>query len=545
MKKGKHESASGGWQRGGDPFAAEKPSQTGTAGKKKASASGGWQSWGKGRKAGVIALSCAAALALLIGGWWTLFVRAPDVSGNDRPGVTNNDPNKKPGDTEQDEDNGSLVSGRKDDYYTFLLIGRDTAGGGNTDTLILVSYDVPNGQVNMMSIPRDTAVNVSWTNKKINSVYNAKESNGGGMEGLKQQVAYLTGVMPDRYVIIEWKAVGELVDAVDGVEFDVPRNMNYDDPYQDLHIHFNKGMQTLNGQKAMELLRYRKDNKRPDGTIVGYDDVGRMNTQRDFLKAMAKKVLQLGNITKIGEFIDIFMENVETDMTLTEMMWFASKAISVDVDAMQSSTLPYIDLGLYRKEYFFLPNGPEIVPLINEQFNPYNREITEDDLRIIVKNKDGSCYVTGGELLDTAWASPVRSSEGTTGGGVSTTKPTGITADPNVSTGQKPDTTPEEPTLPPEPDLPDGETDAPSVTPDPDATPDTPDTPPVTDPGTDGTTPPATDPGATPDAPPAETPDPEVPDTDPGTAEPPAEQVPPVEEPPEPVLPPDPVLPPE
>ena len=142
------------------------------------SASGGWQSWGKGRKAGVIALSCAAALALLIGGWWTLFVRAPDVSGNDRPGVTNNDPNKKPGDTEQDEDDGSLVSGRKDDYYTFLLIGRDTAGGGNTDTLILVSYDVPNGQVNMMSIPRDTAVNVSWTNKKINSVYNAKESNG-------------------------------------------------------------------------------------------------------------------------------------------------------------------------------------------------------------------------------------------------------------------------------------------------------------------------------------------------------------------------------
>ena len=135
---------------------------------------------------------------------------------NDRPGVTNNDPNKKPGDTEQDEDDGSLVSGRKDDYYTFLLIGRDTAGGGNTDTLILVSYDVPNGQVNMMSIPRDTAVNVSWTNKKINSVYNAKESNGGGMEGLKQQVAYLTGVMPDRYVIIEWKAVGELVDAVDG-----------------------------------------------------------------------------------------------------------------------------------------------------------------------------------------------------------------------------------------------------------------------------------------------------------------------------------------
>ena len=129
------------------------------------------------------------------------------------------------------------------------------------DTMILVSYDVPNKQINMMSIPRDTAVNVSWSTKKLNSVYNAKESSGGGLEGLKKNitqlqdffrhrlkeiplgvhpanivkklnsvynakessgggleglkkhVAYLTGVMPDFHVIIEWKAVGEIVDA--------------------------------------------------------------------------------------------------------------------------------------------------------------------------------------------------------------------------------------------------------------------------------------------------------------------------------------------
>ena len=189
--KGKREAVNSGWNRGGDPF--EEGSRPKKTQKNK-------KSPGSGKKAAVIALCCIAALAVGVAAWWMLFVRAPDVSDNDRPGVTNNNPNSKPGESGQDDskDSAALVSGRKDDYFTFLLIGRDTAGGGNTDTLILVSYDVPNGQVNMMSIPRDTAINVPWTVKKVNSVYNAKESSGGGIEGLKTQVAYLTGVMPDR-----------------------------------------------------------------------------------------------------------------------------------------------------------------------------------------------------------------------------------------------------------------------------------------------------------------------------------------------------------
>ena len=375
--RGKREA--GGRNRDGDPFAEEQRKRPG------------------GKRKMLIALGCVAAVAAAVAAVWVLYVRPPDVSSNDRPSVTDNNPNKTQGEEDADE-----LSGRKEDYFTFLLLGRDTGGGGNTDTIILVSYDVPNQQVNMMSIPRDTAVNVSWRNKKINSVYNAKESSGGGLENLKKQVACLTGVMPDRYVIIEWKAVGEIVEAVGGVEFDVPRNMNYDDPYQDLHIHLNKGLQTLNGQQAMEMLRYRNDN----GYKAGYNDTGRMTTQRDFLKAMAKEVLQLKNMTKIGSFINIFMDNVETDLKVNELMWFASQALGVNLDTMQSSTLPYIDVGKYRGEYYFLPNGEEIVPLVNEQFNPYNRPITEKDIQIIARNTDGSCYVTNGELLDSRWASP-------------------------------------------------------------------------------------------------------------------------------------------
>ena len=478
--------------------------------------------------------------AIVVGLWavYQVLSQKPTFEGSETPPppssnvvVVTDDPDT--------EDNESQYLTRKKDTWTFLLVAKDQVSG-STDTIMVCTYDTANQQIGLVSIPRDTlVVREGWRYRRINAAYAS-----GGMEELKAAVSQILGIPIDHHVLIDTKIFVELIDAVGGVEFDVPVHMAYDDPYQDLHIHFNKGMQKLNGQKAMELLRYRKDNKRADGTIAGYDDIGRMNTQRDFLKAMAKKVLQLGNITKIGEFIDIFMENVETDLTLTEMMWFASKAISVDVDAMQSSTLPYIDVGHYRKGDYLFPNGEEIVPLVNEQFNPYNREITLSDLQILVRNKDGSCYVTSGELLATAWATPTSSgSSGSTGGGVSTTTPTGITADPNVPTNQQPETPepPSEPELPPDQVPPDEGTDNPSVAPDPDATPDNP----------DAGTPPATDPGTTPDTPPAETPAPEpspgdgdAPVTGPDPADPSLEE-PPQEEPPEPVLPPDPVLPPE
>ena len=507
--RGKRE-AGGGWHKGGDPFAGESaPKKT--------------KEGGRGKKAALIALSCVVLVAAAVAGWWFTSVRAPEVSGNDRPGVTNNNPNLKPGESGGGEDGPEASSGRKEDFFTFLLLGKDTSSG-STDTIILVAYDVPNQQVNMMSIPRDTTVNVPWSIKKINSVYSAKESSGGGLENLKKQVGYLTGVMPDRYVIVEWEAVGEIVEAVGGVEFDVPRNMNYDDPYQNLHIHINKGLQKLDGKQAMGVIRYRHDNRREDGTMPGYadGDLGRTQTQQAFLKAMAKKVLQLQNVTKVGNFVKTFLDHVETDMDLTELMWFATKAMGMDADAIQSCTMPN-EAHDFRGGSYVFANIDELVELVNDQFNPYNREVTADDLQVMVRKSNGSAYVTNGELLDSRWS---KAYGGSSGG---SSKP----KDPDPA----PDPAPE----PDEPDQPGGEP-----------------TPP--DPGT-STTPPgggttAPDPGdsQTPGGPgtgedPGQsgTPDPAPQPEDPGTEpapEPPADPGPAPEPEPEPELPPEPTLPP-
>lgn len=410
MKKGKREAAANnGWNKGGDPFQEEKKGSK----PKKEKNLYGWYGLSTIQKVGVVAGGCLAALIMIGVGWWLLFVKAPDVTENVLPAVTDNNPNRQKTDivpNEQTEDDApkEKVPGRKDDVFTFLLLGKDTGGGGNTDTMILVSYDVPGGTVDAVSIPRDTMINVSWTIKKINAVF----ASSLGIDGLKTEVGHLTGIVPDFYVAVEWKAIGEIVTALGGVEFDVPYNMNYDDPYQNLHIHQKKGLRKLSGDDAMQVIRWRKNND-PNTLKITFEvgDTGRQQIQQDFLKAVAKQCLQIGNWTKISQFARIFFENVETDIKLENLLWFAQQAMGVNMDNVTFYSLPgdsggwYYTPGLGNLSYFFAdPAG--IVELMNEHFNPYSRDITEADLQVMYKTKNAALGVTNGTLASASMANP-------------------------------------------------------------------------------------------------------------------------------------------
>ena len=117
----------------------------------------------------------------------------------------------------------------------------------------------------------------------------------------------LTGIIPDFYVVVQWEAVGELVEAIGGVEFDVPFDMDYDDPAQDLHIHLKAGQQTLSGEDAMGLIRWRHNNdysvQYPNG------DLGRVQTQQAFLKAVAAECLKPEILLKAPSLAQIFLES--------------------------------------------------------------------------------------------------------------------------------------------------------------------------------------------------------------------------------------------
>lgn len=275
-------------------------------------------------------------------------------------------------------------SDRKDSFYTFLVVGLDV--GVQTDTIMVASYDSVNKSANIIAIPRDSLVNVKRKVKKINSAYGAGFSNGGGREGgieqLKREIKTIIGFMPDFYIMVDLNAFVKIVDAVNGVDVYVPMNMDYDDPTpgQDLHIHFSKGLQTLNGKQALEFARYRKNNDKTSIT-----DYQRIENQQAVIKAMLEKLLKPESILRVREFIDIFNENVYSDIKPENMLWFADELNQVrGTDALSMYTIPTTGTSGLPDYVEFLDEAG-IVELVNRTINPYIKDIEAKDLDIITK----------------------------------------------------------------------------------------------------------------------------------------------------------------
>ena len=380
----------------------------------------------------LIALLCG----VVAGGSYLLKIRAPQLPNK-------GDAQKDPNQTQVDEiDYGDGVRPRADgerkskDFYTVLVLGRDTGGGGNTDTMLLASYDVTNQKATVMSIPRDTMVNVPWDIKKINSVYNYYGAGEKGIKALYKEVSQLVGFEPDYQVIVEWDAVGAIVEAMGGVYYDVPRNMNYDDPYQDLHIHQTKGYRKLSGDDAMQVLRYRHDNDMRYGYPDG--DLGRIKTQQTLLKAMVEQLLQLKNVTKIGEFARAVKNNVTSDLTFEEMLWFGSQAVmgGLKVDDVNFVTMPNTGKYVYSRVVggplsYVVPNAQELLDLVNNELSPFVETFTMRDLDIMSVNSDGSVSSSTGHVEDSkAAVAPPKTSGSTT----TDSDQTGETADGSETT---------------------------------------------------------------------------------------------------------------
>ncbi len=304
------------------------------------------------------------------------------------------------------------VSGdrKSDNFYTFLVLGRDTGGGGNTDTMMVVSYDITNQDITVMSIPRDTMVNVPWDVKKINSVYNWYGGGDKGIQALNNEISELIGFVPDYQIIVEWDAIEEMVDAIGGVWFDVPCDMYYNDPYQDLIIDVDAGYQLLDGEDAMGVIRWRHDNN-----YVGYPngDLGRIETQQAFLTAVAKQLLSIENVTKINELATVFQNNVTTELSIANLLWFGKAAVfgGLTLEHINFVTLPTTSALVWSRSYnqelsYVMPKASEVLTLVNEYLSPYAQEVTLNELDVMYKNSDGSLSSTSGYVADTPSASP-------------------------------------------------------------------------------------------------------------------------------------------
>ena len=316
----------------------------------------------------IIAVLAAAIGAILM--FRSIFDK-PEIPverpNNDTQQTGGMDPSGDPGNT-GDSSQPVRSNVRKADFYTILLSGVDDGNGGS-DTNILVAVDAAGGSIYGVSIPRDTHTYFNDKDRKINSAYSI-----GGMELLSEVTSDLLGIPVDYTVKVDLQGFEALVNAIGGVYFDVPLDMDYDDPYQDLSIHVAKGYQRLNGADALGVVRFRHNN---DGTGYGSEDLGRMQTQQNFLKAVAKQTLTVSNLDKVDDFVKIFQRYVETDLTLGNLAWLAKEAINMGVDNINFSTLP----GEWKSPYIHL-DPEETLALVNQHLNPYVEDRTAEDLNL-------------------------------------------------------------------------------------------------------------------------------------------------------------------
>lgn len=279
---------------------------------------------------------------------------------------------------------------RREGVYTLLLAGRDRVGL-NTDTIMAVQLDTKAGTINVVSIPRDTLVNVPWAIKKVNSIYGTY-----GLEGLVDGIEDLVGIPFDSYVVINTSVFQQLVDSMGGVWFDVPIYMNYDDPDQNLHIHLSPGYQLLNGAQAEGLVRFRQSN---GGGGYGKGDLERIEVQHAFLKAAAEQLLSLGNISNLPELIELVINNTDTNLTSGNIAFYAQEFFKMGSGAIRFYTMPCDNVYILDGSYVSIQMNPWL-EMINSYLNPFNVEVTAYNLDLLMFNEGGFFSTTGNVLSE-------------------------------------------------------------------------------------------------------------------------------------------------
>ena len=274
-----------------------------------------------------------------------------------------------------------------------LGISTDEEGALLTDTIMVASYNPNTQKATLLSIPRDTYTGNTPSRatayEKINSVYSRHED----PQDVLDEVNEITGLDLKYYIIVKTEGFIKLVDAIGGITFDVPIDMDYDDTSQDLHIHLKAGVQELDGDKAEQLVRFRHNN---DGTSYpeeyGDNDTGRMRTQREFIMAVIQQTAKVENIFKLGQILEVAEENVITNVDFNVAKDYIPYAVEFSTENLLTAVLPGENTNKNTSgTWIFVADEEETEALVQELF--YDRDLEQ------TSEEDGN--TTGNETNST------------------------------------------------------------------------------------------------------------------------------------------------
>ena len=285
-----------------------------------------------------------------------------------------------------------------EDHFNFLILGND-AVALNTDVLMLVSYNVREGSLSVMQIPRDTYIRTDASSyKKINSIYpalyvkakaeGASNPDAVALKGLASILEQSLCIKIHYSATMDLAGFANIVDAIGGVTVDVPFDMIYEDPYQNLNINIKAGLQVLDGEKSAQFIRFRADYK--------LADISRINVQKIFMTAFIKQVKENLTASTVSAMVEQAMKYVNTldnakekSMSLADLVYFAKSALSIDLSSVTMLTLPGTVVNHDGLSYYVL-NKNATIGAINKYFNIYNTEISSGifDQSAIFNNAD-------------------------------------------------------------------------------------------------------------------------------------------------------------
>lgn len=256
-----------------------------------------------------------------------------------------------------------------------MLLGVDSRAddSGRSDTLMVTAVDMQKHRAALLSIPRDTRVEIEGNGAdKINHAYAY-----GGEELTQKTVEHLLGVKMDHYILVRTGSFADIIDALGGVDLDVEKRMYYEDPWDDnggLVIDLYPGEQHLDGEQAIQYVRYRD----------GEGDIGRIKRQQKFMRAVLDQVVSPEILPRLPQLVKEIWKTVETDMSVADFLQFANLMKDVHDSGLSAQMAPGRPAYLQDISYW-IPDITEVRALLPQALG---LEISEQHARLDQEAED-------------------------------------------------------------------------------------------------------------------------------------------------------------